>query len=319
MDTILKNAIASIQIGVEDYLVGDDRRSLSAIRNVTAGILLLFKEKLRQLSPPGSDEVLIKKDMRPVHLPDGSVTFCGYGKSTVDVQQIKERFMSLGITADFNHLDEVIKLRNNIEHYMTTATAETVRAVLAKSFVVIRDFIAIQLEEEPADLLGDQAWSVLLTQNEVYERELASCHDAMGVIRWKLAPGSRIAAYIRCVYCGSELVKPLDPNIGYHEELIFHCAACAQDSNFDQIIEDAVDDCYAVDSYIAIKDGGDEPVAMCPNCVRHTFICENGVCIACEEGLHHSNCEVCGEALGPDDQEYGGLCGYHAWQAQRDD
>lgn len=46
MDTILTNAIQSIQIGVEDYRSDDRRRLLSAIRNVQAGILLLCKEKL---------------------------------------------------------------------------------------------------------------------------------------------------------------------------------------------------------------------------------------------------------------------------------
>jgi hypothetical protein len=47
MDTILENAVQSIQIGVEDYESDDPRRMLSAIRNVTAGILLLFKEKIK--------------------------------------------------------------------------------------------------------------------------------------------------------------------------------------------------------------------------------------------------------------------------------
>jgi hypothetical protein len=88
MDTILKNAIASIQLGVEDHKSGDERRSLSAVRNLTAGILLLFKEKLRQLSPAGSDEVLIKERIRPSRDADGSVTFRGEGRKTVDVQAI---------------------------------------------------------------------------------------------------------------------------------------------------------------------------------------------------------------------------------------
>ncbi len=319
MDTILKNAIASIQVGVEDYLVGNERRSLSAVRNVTAGILLLFKEKLRRLSPPDSGEVLIKKDMRPVCRTDGSVGFEGHGRTTVDVQQIQERFKSLGVTADFKRLDKVIRLRNNIEHYMTTDTAETVRAVLAKSFVVIRDFIAIQLGDEPADLLGDETWTKLLEHSEVYERELAACREAMEAINWKLPSGDRVAACILCHHCGSDLVKPVDPDVAYHEQLVFHCAACGQDSHFDDVIEEAVSECYAAEGYIAMTDGGDDPVATCPNCGRTTFLLDDGRCLACEEGLSYTACAVCRAALGPDDQEYGGLCGYHAWRAQKDD
>jgi hypothetical protein len=41
--SILQNAIDSIQIGIEDYENGDDRRSISAVRNIAAGTLLLYK------------------------------------------------------------------------------------------------------------------------------------------------------------------------------------------------------------------------------------------------------------------------------------
>ena len=62
--SIYKNAIDSILMGLDDYKValgGDERRYISSTRNLFAGILLLFKEKLSQLSPDGTDEILIKK------------------------------------------------------------------------------------------------------------------------------------------------------------------------------------------------------------------------------------------------------------------
>lgn len=40
--SILKNAIDSIQVGVEDFQSDDDRRCVSAVRNIGAGILLLY-------------------------------------------------------------------------------------------------------------------------------------------------------------------------------------------------------------------------------------------------------------------------------------
>ena len=64
--SILKNAIDSIEIGLEDYNTGEERRFLSATRNLYAGILLLFKYKLVLLSPPDSDEVLIKTSIKPI-------------------------------------------------------------------------------------------------------------------------------------------------------------------------------------------------------------------------------------------------------------
>ena len=319
MDTILKNAIASIQLGVEDFQSGDERRSLSAVRNLTAGILLLFKEKLRQLSPAGSDEVLIKKNIRPTPSAGGGVTFQGEGKKTVDVQEIKERFQSLGVEADFGRVDEVIRLRNDIEHYRTGATAETIKVALAKSFVVIRDFIAAELNKDPADLLGEPTWGTLLEENDVYERELAACRAALDEVDWDSAALQQIAHHIRCQHCGSDLVRPTDPQVEHHYQLELRCSSCGQESLFDDVIEAAVGNFYEWETYVAMTDGGDRPTATCHECGRETFLIDEGKCVACKGELEFTECAICGEGLGPDDQDNNGLCGYHAWQAQKDD
>lgn len=319
MDTILKNAVASIQIGIEDYLSNDERRSLSAVRNLTAGILLLFKEKLRQLSPQGSEEALIKKVVRPVQVAGQGLAFIGQGKKTVDTQEIKERFESLGVVANFARLEAVIRLRNDIEHYRTNASAETMREVVAKSFLVVRDFIATELHEDPAELLGEATWSTLLDEGEVYERELVECQAAMEAVDWNSPNGEWIASHIRCEHCGSELMKPVDPEVESQFELAFRCVSCGSESEFDDVIEGAVNECYAGESYIAMTDGGDQPVATCPDCIKETFIVAEGKCIACGGELHYTRCAVCGEGLGPDDQGNNGLCSYHAWQADKDD
>ncbi|WP_201529004.1 hypothetical protein [Psychrobacter frigidicola] len=69
--SIIQNAIDSIQIGVEDFESDDDRRSVSAVRNIAAGILLLYKEKLCQLSPSDNKELLIKQNIRPIQNAKG--------------------------------------------------------------------------------------------------------------------------------------------------------------------------------------------------------------------------------------------------------
>lgn len=48
--SLLKNSVESIQVGVEDFDSDDARRSVSAMRNIAAGLLLLFKIKLCMLS-----------------------------------------------------------------------------------------------------------------------------------------------------------------------------------------------------------------------------------------------------------------------------
>ena len=113
--SIIQNAIDSIQIGIEDYQDGDDRRSVSAVRNISAGILLLYKDKLCQLSPDENKELLIKQNIRPVQNESGDIVFEGKGNKTVDVQSIKERFKSLNVSVDWGRFDEINKLRNQIK------------------------------------------------------------------------------------------------------------------------------------------------------------------------------------------------------------
>lgn len=319
MDTILKNAVTSIQLGIEDYLSADERRSLSAVRNLTAGLLLLFKEKLRRLSPAGSDEVLVKKQLRLTIKDDGSLGMQGYGKKTVDVQEIKERFQSLGVTVDFKRVDRIIDLRNEIEHHRANSSASGMRELLATSFVVIRDFIATELHDVPRELLGEQVWSTLLDESDVYASEKAECLACMGQVAWESPSLAEVATYIRCKECNSELMRPVDADALHVSDLSFQCMSCNQPSAFDDVIEDAVSDCFFAESYIAMTDGGDVPVTTCHECGRATFVLAEGACLACDGTLHYTKCAVCGEGLGPDDQDNHGLCGYHAWQAQNDD
>lgn len=84
MNTIQKNVVTSIQLGIEDYLSADERRSLSAVHNLTAGLLQLFKEESCRLSPADSDEVLVKKLLRLTIGGDG-FRDASYGKKTGDV------------------------------------------------------------------------------------------------------------------------------------------------------------------------------------------------------------------------------------------
>lgn len=80
-------------------------------------MLLLFKEKLRQLLPPDSDEVLRKEGLRPVHRPNGELAFTERGRKTVDVQQIKERFEALDVSVGWRRFEQLTKLPNDLEHY----------------------------------------------------------------------------------------------------------------------------------------------------------------------------------------------------------
>lgn len=83
--SILQNAIDSIAIGLEDFESTDNRRIVSSTRNIFAGILLLFKYKLCELSPEGTNEALIKQRVFPTIDTTGAVSWIGKGTKTVHV------------------------------------------------------------------------------------------------------------------------------------------------------------------------------------------------------------------------------------------
>ncbi|MDD5057725.1 MAG: hypothetical protein PHQ60_07615 [Sideroxydans sp.] len=319
MNTVLANAVQSIQIGIEDFQSNDPRRALSAIRNITAGILLLFKEKLRELSPDGSDEILIKQRIQPEFDASGNVVFRGDGKKTVDVAQIEERFTSLNIQTDWKRFKKVVAIRNDIEHYCTTESADRLKELLADSFIIISNFVSSQLGYKPVILLGEDTWNALLEVAEVYQRELDECKNATDAIDWNSDAMSAMACYLRCSKCHSALVKPIAPETKPYQSIEFSCSSCGHVNFLDEMAEEALGECFDYEIYSAVKDGGDSPIGTCPECDQETFIIQEDLCAACGGCLSYYECACCHEALGSDDQNYGGLCGYHYHLAMKDD
>ncbi len=318
MDTLLKNAISSIQIGIEDYESEDERRVLSAVRNLTAGILLLFKEKLSELSPVDSDEVLLKQRIKPVMDSEGNVSFVGNGKKTVDVFQIKERLNSLGIGLDWRRFEKVVAVRNDIEHYCSSESEARLKELLADCFLLIRNFITNHLHYEPVELLDNHAWGVLLKVSEVYRQELEECQKEFEQIKWCSETLEATAEDIRCSHCQSQLVKPTNPE-RESQILEFHCSSCGECFLFEDIVANLVADYYEVDNYLSVKDGGDPPIADCHECGFDTFVIAEDQCVRCGTSRIHSACAICGEYLSTDEQDLNGLCGYHYHMAMKDD
>jgi hypothetical protein len=181
---LLTNAVQAIQVGVEDYNTGAPARLLSAVRNIYAGILLLYKEVLRRESPPGSDDVLIKAKIVPARDADGNVVFIGSGKKTVDSQQIRERFDTLGIGTDWKRLERIAIARNDAEHYYPQVTQQALHGVIADAFLLARSFVANELDADPRVLLGEDTWQGTLNVSEVYAEEQRHCQELMGKVDW---------------------------------------------------------------------------------------------------------------------------------------
>ncbi|CAK7056859.1 MAG: hypothetical protein DESF_02421 [Desulfovibrio sp.] len=317
MSNILKNAIESIQLGIEDYQSKDKRRALSAVRNLYAGMLLLFKEKLRLLSPTNSNDVLIKKCIKPVFDENNNVIFIGDGNKTVDTIGIEERFKNLNIRVDWDRISKIKKIRNDIEHYYTTTSSEQVQIILADLFVVFNDFISSHLQEEPVNILGQKTWQALLDNNMIYEGKLAECKEAMDTLDSTLSEIKLIFEYFECPNCTDKSLKPILTGDIFTTN--FLCVFCGKEFEYCEIAASAAQEYYSAYDDIEIKNGGEASLTDCPNCWREAFLIQANYCLSCGYKPKYSNCSICGCELTIDDQQHAGPCRYCYFMGPDDD
>jgi len=295
--SIINNAILSIQVGVEDYLSKDGRRKYSAVRNIYAGLLLLYKEKLKQLSPKNDKELLIKARLKPIPNKGGEVDFIGLGKKTVDIRQIKDRFKDFGVTVDWKKFDRIKELRNDLEHYYTEEAPEAVLEILAKSCVLIQEFVSGELSKEPKILLGNECWQSLLDIEEVYDSYKKECMSTLDELIWPYEVVRRSLTDLECPNCSSELIKFKGPETEYPNiDLI--CHSCEKLFQYQDIMIEHLNKIYFADSYIAATQGGEYPIEECVQCGFDTFIIEDNLCVNCGYQHKYAKCVECGSDMG---------------------
>lgn len=311
---LLDNAIISLRLALEDYSSPDDGRLLSAVRNLHAGILLLYKEKLRQLSPPGTDDVLVKAKNKFLKGAGGSIVSVGDGKKTANVGQIRDRFAGLGIQTHWDRFDKVNNLRNDVEHYFPTVNRGAMAAMISDTFLIIRDFIHLELGKDPKELLGDEAWAKLLSVSEVVEKEREHCRKALSAIDWKSAALAEAVLDLSCAECGSPLLFPIENT----RETNLQCRSCGEDESFEHYAGRAISDHFASENFYSVKDGGDPVSITCPHCGEEGYIVEENCCVICGESCE-TTCSLCGNSIPVEELNDGSLCGYCDHMLSKDD
>ena len=296
VNSIKDNAVLSIRLAVEDYKTGDPGRTISALRNITAGILLLYKEKLLRLSPPGSEEVLIKKRILP-KLQGHKLVFVGSGKTTVDRQEIQERFKSLNINVNWKRTEEILDLRNEIEHYRSDQVPSVMREVFGNAFLIIDEFCREHLDAIPYDLFGADVWEVFLEEERFLRSLQASIEESNRHIQWKTPDMQNVACRFKCAGCVSGLLRVTDYQADY-ESLEYQCLSCGRKNSFDELIGDALGEAYYSDIYYTFKDIGENYLEECGNCMKDSFIPSEGHCVVCGHQPYQV-CETCDTEYAP--------------------
>lgn len=315
--SMMKNAVESIQIGMEDFHDDDPRRVLSAIRNLYAGILLLFKCKLQELSPEGSDEVLLKVKLAPVvDEASGVVTWKGKGEKTVDVQGIKERLKSLGVDGiEWKRLENLQDIRNDIEHYHCQLPAERMKEAVANALHLIVQFCEPHLGEAPAEILGQECWGQMLEVAAIYDAELKACRDNLSSVKWFFQEIADAVEDMRCPHCDSELIKAVDPAADGNA-IEFICSACQETSLYSTVVTQALAESLSL-SFHDVANGSESPLGTCPGCGEDALLIQHAQCAACFYELEHTECWRCGTSLSLDEHEFDGLCGYCNYIAEK--
>ncbi|WP_324731828.1 hypothetical protein [Pseudomonas paeninsulae] len=297
--SMLDNAVASIRLGVEDYQAAaeDDARALSAIRNLTAGLLLLFKVKLQNLSPPGSKESLLKQYVTPKMGIDGNPIWVGTGGKTVDVHSIIQRLKGLGVNdVDWTRLEALTTLRNDVEHYFSPHPSSVLLEAMEASFHLIQQFAPQHLGISPLHLLGGDVWTFLTEQNAFYKHELHVCQEASRAISWPLSMLAESARGLRCSSCRSELVKPQEP-VAQPTETRFECTRCGSVATYEEAVESILATRYFRDLYLTATQGGEPPLERCFRCKHRTYIVDDAFCALCQENSPELGCLQCGGEL----------------------
>lgn len=299
------NAVASIRLGVEDFKAAehDEARALSSIRNLTSGLLLLFKVKLQAMSSPGSGEALLKEKVMPTLGTAGQVIWVGSGKKTVDVHTIITRLKSLGIDGvEWNLLEALTTIRNDIEHYFSSRPTSVLLETVANCFHLIQQFVPTHLGISPGTLLGTDIWTFLTEQEAFYERERKACLESLSQITWPSDILASAIEHLSCPECRAKLMKA-SGNVETLSLTSFHCTRCEATSEFGDVVDSMLTGKYFADLYIAATQGGEGPLDLCDRCERDSYVVEEQCCAICGDGPKAPECLQCGTQLDDDTDE----------------
>ena len=236
MDKLLENAIDCIRLGVEDYKTGEASRTLSAVRNLHAGLLLLAKWVLVQSVPKAIEDDVIAVAYTPKPDGQGGVVYVPDSKRTIGLQDIQRRFKDFGLnlTKDTRRrLKSLSDVRNDIEHRHPGTASASLRQTFSEALPVAAEFFRLG-KVDPVVHLED-AWTEMLKVKEVYDRELEACRRTFGNVAWKFQVSDDVSP--ECPSCHSELVEQRNPANEAQDSADATCRSCGEAMDAETVVE----------------------------------------------------------------------------------
>lgn len=298
-EKLLENAISSIEMGIEDYQASssNSQRLLSCVRNCYAGMLLLLKCKLIDISGC-DDSTILKNKVLPI-VKKGKILWIGdeRDKRTIDYQDIKERFNSLGLEAPWQSIESLRKYRNNIEHYFNVEekTIETVKQYVVSCFSAACDYLIEQLKVSPRKCFSENAWNVFISTNDLIKKELKERDSEYDELIWFDDEIKEQVKQFTCPECGGSLLFVDKKGRGRKAHLsTFICGNCREKFSYKSVIIDIVGILYGGDVFI-----GEHTfrfITQCSKCGQNTYDAVMDLCFLCGNN-NPLQCNCCGKRI----------------------
>lgn len=303
---LLDNAVDAVSMGIEDLGMAayDMRRGVTAVRNVFAGLLLVYKSHLAKISSSVNSALIWKNvSLRNV---DGRWQYVPDERRTVDVDDILRLFKENGIRIDKEKLKRIRRYRNATEHYydINNVPHNTVVEYVVDSLILVRDFIVQYIGKKPEEVFGRDVWHSFLHNNAIVANKRVERAELINGLEWFAPEVKELFLRMGCPHCSSDLLVPQRIDSSKAVEHSFSCFGCGRVSGYDDVVLAFCDDVMfstielAENNGIAVMTGFGE----CPECAGISFSDELGLCIACgyrDEPV----CARCNESIVADEMD----------------
>lgn len=315
---LMENAKGSIRIGIEDYFLAKDKhdrdkkfRMISALRNIYAGILIMFKERLLRLS---TDRCLIflesDKESNKAWLNEKMLN---RKAKTVNVHDIKKLFKKFHVDYQEKYLEQLNQARNELEHFSADVSDDYLEELLVKAHHIILDFINGFEDETIENWIDRDQWKKIEQSYQLVQEEKKRIEEEYVNFCFFSEQLEARMKHSVCPNCFSPLLIPT----GEKNDPVMECCYCKEKYSPIEIIQSEHDEHYN------IKNGGDPTLGICPQCCEGTLeVEEDEMIFKCDNcGYKQSNCcEYCGSSIPIEEvSEDDNYCGHCRIMLNKDD
>jgi hypothetical protein len=222
---------------------------------------------------------------------------------------MQQRLIGLGVQIDWQRLQRITDIRNNVEHYYYDGSRQQIREVVSEACVVIRQLVMDVLQHDSTKLIGRRWWERLFRVKEVFDQEHKACRQTLARVRWPSA-AQVISGRLECPECGSTLLRQLDPTNAVPLLIQFRCTACGMQTDGGGAIEAQIGRYWVGNQWWWDANG---VIDVCASCSYVSFVVDQNGCAVCGYELSVDTVCSCGEPLTPAD--YGvhkSWCGHEA-------